>query len=363
MLCNSAGSGRVAGMSMRSVTIKHVAEEAGVSLQTVSRVINNGPNVTDALRERVRAAVEKLGYVPNMAARRMGGSKSYLLVAFNDREPTLEKWRAGRGSDWVAQMLLGAMPRCERDGYHLLIELLDGHSSGLHARIDAVISSLRPDGFILTPPHSQDVRILDQLESRGVPFARMSPGNSDPRGFRVMMDEEEAAAVATRHLLALGHRRIGFLTGSADYAVSAERLAGFRSAMVAAGAAIDESWIRQGEFSFESGLAAADALLALCRRPSAIIASSDEQALAVLHRARGAGLAVPADLSIISFDDTPPVSFSLPPLTAVRQPTAAMAERAASLLIGERGLSGTGADPHILPFEFVVRGSTARPHG
>lgn len=351
------------GVQMQSVTIKHVAEEAGVSLQSVSRVINNGPNVTDSLRERVEAAIEKLGYVPNMAARRMGGSKSFLLVAFNDREPTLEKWRAGRGSDWVAQMLLGAMPRCERDGYHLLIELLDGHSSRLHARIDAVISSLRPDGVILTPPHSQDVKILDQLERRGVRFARMSPGDNDPRGFRVMMDEKEAAAVATRHLLDLGHRRIGFLTGSADYAVSAERLDGFRSAMAAANAAVDDSWIRQGEFSFESGLSAADALLALDQRPSAIIASSDEQALAVLHRAQDAGLGVPSDLSIISFDDTPPVSFSLPPLTAIRQPTAAMAERAASLLIGELSPSGSDTVPHILPFEFVMRGSTARPHG
>jgi LacI family transcriptional regulator len=348
---------------MRSVTIRHVAEEAGVSLQTVSRVINDGPNVTDALRARVRAAIDKLGYVPNLAARRMGGSKSYLLVAFNDREPTLEKWRAGRGSDWVAQMLLGAMPRCERDGYHLLIELLDGHSSGLHGRIDAVISSLRPDGVILTPPHSQDATILDQLEKRGVRFARMSPGDSDPRGFRIQMDEKEAAVVATRHLIDLGHRRIGFLTGSADYAVSAERLDGFRSGMASAGAAIDENWIQQGAFSFESGLASADVLLALDQRPTAIIASSDEQALAVLHRAQLAGLSVPTDLSIISFDDTPPISFSLPPLTAVRQPTAAMAERAASLLIGACASSDPETAPHILPFEFVVRKSTARPHG
>ena len=360
MVCREAA---YRGVQMRSVTIKHVAEEAGVSLQSVSRVINNGPNVTDSLRDRVRAAIDKLGYVPNMAARRMGGSKSFLLVAFNDREPTLEKWRAGRGSDWVAQMLLGAMPRCERDGYHLLIELLDGHAGGLHARIDAVISSLRPDGIILTPPHSQDIKILDQLEHRGVRFARMSPGDRDKRGFRVMMDEKEAAGVATRHLLDLGHRRIGFLTGSAEYAVSAERLEGFRSAMAAAGAVVDESCIRQGEFSFESGLSAADALLALAQRPSAIIASSDEQALAVLHRAQDAGLSVPSDLSIISFDDTPPISFSLPPLTAIRQPTAAMAERAASLLIGEQAPSGNEPMPHILPFEFIVRGSTVPPHG
>ncbi|AGH51040.1 LacI family transcriptional regulator [Sphingomonas sp. MM-1] len=346
---------------MGAVTIKHVAKEAGVSLQTVSRVVNNGPNVTDAMRERVRAAIDKLGYVPNMAARRMGGSKSYLLVAFNDRKPTLEKWRAGRGSDWVAQMLLGAIPRCERDGYHLLLELLDGHSAKLHQKIDAIISSLRPDGVILTPPHSQDRSIIDQLEHRKVPYARLSPGEDDERGFRVRMDERQAAVMATRHLLDLGHRRIGFLTGSAEYAVSTERLEGFRAAMADAGAAIAPEWVRQGEFSFESGIASADALFALREPPTAIIASSDEQALAVLHRAKDMGLDVPADLSLISFDDTPPIAFSLPPLTAIRHPTAAMAERAAALLIEGHGLDMPPSPPCTLPFELVVRGSTVPP--
>ncbi|MBU3077737.1 LacI family DNA-binding transcriptional regulator [Sphingomonas quercus] len=343
---------------MKSVTIRHVAEEAGVSLQSVSRVINNGPNVTDALRDRVRAAIDKLGYVPNMAARRMGGSKSYLLIAFNDREPTLEKWRAGRGSDWVAQMLLGAMPRCEADGYHLLLELLDGHQARLHQRVDAIVSSLRPDGVILTPPHSQDAAILDRLDARRVPYARLSAGGGDARGHRIEMDENEAAAVATRHLIGLGHRRIGFLAGSADYAVSGVRLAGFRRAMTEAGLTVAPELVQEGEFSFESGLAAADALLALKDRPTAVIASSDEQALAMLHRAGDAGLAVPDALSLVSFDDTPPVSFSLPALTAIRHPTAAMAERAAALLIEGAAPDGT---VHVLPFEFVVRGSTARP--
>ena len=348
---------------MKTITIRHVAEEAGVSLQSVSRVVNNGPNVTEALRERVQAAIDRLGYVPNMAARRMGGSKSFLLVAFNDREPTLEKWRAGRGSDWVAQMLLGAMPRCERDGYHLLIELLDAHLDRPTQRVDAIISSLRPDGVILTPPHSHNVRILDRLEELRVPFARLNAGAEDGRGFRVQMDEPAAAAAATRHLLELGHRRIGFLAGSADYVVSGQRLDGFKASMHAFGVAIGPGWIQAGEFSFESGLAAADALLALPDRPTAVIASSDEQSLAMLHRARDAGIAIPAELSLISFDDTPPISFSVPPLTAIRQPTAAMAERATSLLIEGLGAVGDGTAAHVLPFELVIRGSTVPPRG
>lgn len=347
---------------MKSITIRHVAKEAGVSLQTVSRVINDGPNVTDALRTRVREAIDKLGYVPNMAARRMGGSKSYLLIAFNDREPTLEKWRGGRGSDWVAQMLLGAIPACEREGYHLLLELIDGNAADLHQRVDAVISSLRPDGVILTPPHSQDSALIDQLERRNVPYARISPGEGDTRGICIEMDETAAAAAATQHLLGLGHRRIGFLAGSAAYAVSTQRAEGFRAAMGEAGAAIMPEWIQEGEFSFESGVAAADRLLSLTPCPTAIIASSDEQALAVLHRAKAAGIVVPTQLSLISFDDTPPVRYSLPPLTAIRQPTAAMAERAAMMLIAQHGSDDEAASLATLPFELIVRSSTVTAH-
>src|SRR4051812_24966201 len=109
---------------MRNVTIRHVAAEAGVSIQTVSRVMNNGANVSEAVRARVMAAVAKLHYTPNIAARRMGGNKSYLIVALNDRVRTLDNWRSGRGNDWVDQMLFGAMQAAEAHGYHVLFELV-----------------------------------------------------------------------------------------------------------------------------------------------------------------------------------------------------------------------------------------------
>jgi len=342
---------------VKAVTIRHVAAEAGVSLQTVSRVVNNGPNVTEAVRERVTAAIAKLGYVPNMAARRMGGSKSFLIIAFNDRKRTLEAWQAGRGSDWVAQMLLGAIPVCEQAGYHFLLELLDSDANDLSRQISAVISSLSPDGVILTPPFSQDGRILDQLTTLNVPFARIGACD-DERGHRIVMDDREAAAVATRHLLALGHRRIGFIAGSPEYVISAGRLDGYRATMAEAGLTVAEGWVQQSDFGFESGLVAATSLLALDKRPSAAIASSDELALAVLHIASSSGLDVPDHLSLVSFDDTPPVRFSVPPLTAIRQPIAAMSAKAVGLLIEGHGRD-TGYGPvQTLPFEFVIREST-----
>ena len=130
----------------RAVTIKHVAAEAGVSLQTVSRVINNEPNVRPVVQERVRAAVAKLGYVPSLAARRMGGSRSYLLMALNDRDRTIEGWKSGEGTDWVDQMLMGGMLKCEAHGYRMIFELVDTHSDHVDAAVRGAIAALHPDG-------------------------------------------------------------------------------------------------------------------------------------------------------------------------------------------------------------------------
>lgn len=345
----------------RPVTIKHVAAEAGVSLQTVSRVINNEPNVRDAVKTRVQDVVARLGYVPNLAARRLGGTRSYLLLALNDRDRTVDDWRRGEGTDWVDQMLLGGMVKCAEHGYRMLLELVDTHSAHVEREISAALSALHPDGVILTPPHSDNPAIIDFLQSRGVPFARIGSVD-DGSGFAIAMDDARAAQVATEHLIAGGHRRIGFIMGSDEYALSGARLEGYRAAIRAAGLDDDPRLVGRGDFSFGSGIAAAEALCALDAPPTAVVASNDQTALATLHVAGSRGLAVPRDLSIISFDDTPAVRFSVPPLTAIKQPIAAMAARAAELLIGASG-GGTKAEPlSILPFELVIRGSTA-PRG
>ncbi|MFN3352298.1 MAG: LacI family DNA-binding transcriptional regulator, partial [Brevundimonas sp.] len=259
----------------RAVTIKHVAEEAGVSLQTVSRVINNGPNVRPAVAERVRAAVAKLGYVPSLAARRMGGSRSFLLMALNDRDRTIEAWTSGQGTDWVDQMLMGGMLRCAESGYHMIFELIDTHSAHVEREVQAAISALRPDGLILTPPHSDNPQITRLLVRLGLPFARLcseTPGD----GFAISMNEALAAQVATEHLLDLGHRRIGFITGSDEYAVSAVRGEGWRRAHAERGLPLDPALEADGDFTFESGERATAALLSLADPPTAILASNDQ---------------------------------------------------------------------------------------
>lgn len=344
----------------RPVTIKHVAAEAGVSLQTVSRVINNEPNVRPAVQQRVREAVARLGYVPSLAARRMGGSRSFLLMALNDRDRTIEGWKSGEGTDWVDQMLMGGMLRCAESGYRMIFELVDTHSSQVEREVQAAISALHPDGVILTPPHSDNPLITELLAKQGLPFARIgSVATGD--GFAISMDDGKAAEVATEHLLDLGHTRVGFITGSDEYALSAARLEGYRNALRKRGLPEDPALVGAGDFTYESGQRAADALLSLDDPATGIVASNDQMALATLEVAKRRGLSTPGQVSIVSFDDTPVVRFSHPPLTAVVQPIAAMTAQAAALLIrakaGEAGLPSSS----VLPFSLAARGSTGRP--
>lgn len=343
----------------RPVTIKHVAAEAGVSLQTVSRVINNGPNVRPEVRERVNAAVAKLGYVPSLAAQRMGGSRSYLLLALNDRDRTIEGWRLGEGTDWVDKMLMGGMLECAEHGYRMIFELVDTHSSHVEREVRAAISALHPDGVILTPPHSDNPLIIDLLVQLGLPFARIGSVADGP-GFAITMDDRAAGKAATEHLIDLGHTRIGFITGSDEWAISGARLDGYKQAMNERGLAIDEALIGRGDFSFESGTAAMEAFCDLAAPPTALVASNDQMGLAALRVATSRGLKSPEDLAIVSFDDTPIVKFSHPPLTAIVQPIAAMTAEASRLLIRAKAGDADLPASVVVPFGLAIRDSTRR---
>jgi LacI family transcriptional regulator len=343
---------------MTKVTIRHVAAAAGVSVKTVSRVVNREPNVTPDLRARVSLAVERLGYVPSMAARRMGGSRSYLLVALNDRNNTIDNWRSGRGNDWLDQMLHGVMLACEPHGYRMLFELVDGTSDDLERKVVGILSALQPDGLILTPPHSQNEALVQMLVRRKVPVVRLGL-RAEGLGLGVYMDERAAGAAATRHLTSLGHVRIAFITGSDRFEASESRRLGYLDALDEASIPADPALQAPGDFTYESGLEATTRLLSLDPRPTALVASNDEMALAALHCAGRAGLSVPADLSIVSFDDTPGVRLSVPSLTSIRQPISEMAAKAGELLIATSKDGQSLPTDHLMPFRLIVRGSTA----
>ncbi len=341
----------------QAVTIKHVAADAGVSLQTVSRVINNEPNVRPEMKERVQASIDKLGYVPSIAAQRMSGSRSYLILAINDRDRTIADWQARQGTDWVDQMLLGGMLKCAEHGYRMIFELVDTHSDHVERELLGAIAALQPDGIILTPPHSDNPQIVNFLAEQGIPFVRIG-SIQNGAGIPVSMDDEGSAHQATQHLLERGHRRIGFISGSSEYALSGWRVDGWRRAMAEAGLPCD-GLLAEGDFSFASGVAAAGKLLAGPERPTAIIASNDQMALATLEVARLMGLTVPQDLSLISFDNTPLVHFTQPPLTAVDQPIAATTSKAVELLIAAQKGDAAPKELTVVRASIFVRESVA----
>jgi LacI family transcriptional regulator len=341
----------------QAVTIKHVAADAGVSLQTVSRVINKEPNVRPEMTQRVQASIDKLGYVPSIAAQRMSGSRSYLILALNDRERTIADWRAREGTDWLDQMLLGGMLTCAEHGYRMIVELVDTHSDHIERELLGAIAALQPDGVILTPPHSQNLLIIKLLEKQKISFARIGSLTEGP-GFALTMDDEHAARLATEHLIELGHRRIGFIAGSPEYELSAWRVKGWRATMEEASLETIDL-LADGDFSYASGKRAAIHLLDRAMPVTAIIACNDQMALATVEAARERGIDVPRDLSLISFDDTPIVRFTHPPLTAVIQPIAEVAARAVELIIADRAGRDVPDTPVVVPAKLVFRDSTA----
>lgn len=343
----------------QSVTIKHVAADAGVSLQTVSRVINNEANVRPEMKARVQASIDKLGYVPSIAAQRMSGSKSYLILALNDRERTIEDWKAREGSDWVDQMLLGGMLKCAEHGYRLIFELVDTHADNIQRELRAAIAALQPDGVILTPPHSDNELITGLLEKQSIPFARIGSRMTGDK-ISLTMADDRMAARATRYLIDKGHERIGFIAGPRDYALSGWRKAGWRETMEAAGLPT-EGLCERGDFSYASGEDAARILLSRQPRPTAIVASNDQMALASNAVAHALGLKVPGDLSLISFDNTPVVRFVQPALTAIDQPVAETVSRAVELVIMAQRGEELPAMPVVVEGSLIERESVAPP--
>jgi LacI family transcriptional regulator len=349
---------------MASVTIYDVAARAGVSIKTVSRVMNAGPNVSDLTREKVREAAEALGYHPNLSARSLAGSRSFLIAAFVDAALTLDHWRSERGADYLSRIQLGATGECRKAGYHFLVELIDHDPTRVRREVESLLGALKLDGVILTPPSSDNEVVLSLLQTSRTPFVRLGPEGAGGGGLRLRLNDRGAATMVTEHLIGLGHRKIGFVVGEPRYGSSRARREGFLATMARHGLPVDDAWVRQGDFTFESGLEAGAALLALADPPTAIFASSDDMALGCLSAAADLGLSVPADLSIAGFDGSAGAYFSRPQLTTIRQPLTEMATYAARALVG--GAVGADcdqdADPSLLAGDQLILGkSTAAP--
>lgn len=334
-----------------TVTIKDVAEQAGVSTKTVSRVMNGEAHVRAAVRETVMRVVAELGYRPNAFARSLSSARSYLIGMFLD-DPA---W-----SGYAAGMQRGALMRCREKHYHLVVEPVDSSIGGWEEDLMASIASLRLDGAILTPPLCRLGPLLERLEAIKLPYVRISPGEEESRSGLVDIDEEGAAFAMTEHLIGLGHRDIGFIEGIPSHAATPKRRAGFLSAMHRAGLPVDTSRIVPGDFTFKGGIEGGEALLRPKKRPTAIFASNDDMALGVSAAAAKLEIAVPSQLAIAGFDDGPTARVAWPPITTIRQPVGEMAAAAVDILIDPTYRDAPG-DPRFqreLPYELIVRGST-----
>jgi len=344
---------------MSAVTIYDVANLAGVSIKTVSRVLNNEAGVRDATRETVRQAVKSLGYHPNLSARNLAGSRSYVIVTLVDADLTIHHWRGARAADFLTRVQLGATVECRNAGYHFMIELIGRDPVEMVAEVRGTLGALKPDGVLLTPPSSDDAVVLDLLKAARVPYVRLGSQSAGGGGLRLVMDDKGAARAITEHLIELGHTRIGLILGEPHYGASLARFAGFREALEANGLAVDDSLIRPGDFTYESGVESATSLLALPNRPTAIFACSDDMALGCLGAIAEAGLTAPQDISVAGFDDSAGARFSNPPLTTVGHPLddlAALAVR--SLVSGEVSVDEEKEIFAPLPFRLTVRRST-----
>ena len=333
---------------MTRKTIDDVAKAAGVAIKTVSRVLNDEPNVREETRARVLAAVEALHYFPSLSARSLAGRRSYLIGLVYENP----------SANYIVDIQHGAMARCRQEKFRLFVHQCSGRDAELIRDVIGLVDQTHVDGLVVPAPLSQSIDLIRALDRRKLPFVRISPSAIDHRSPSVDMDDEGAAREMTEHLIGLGHTRIGFITGHPTHHASALRLDGYRAALQAHRILYEPAYVKQGHFVFESGLGAGRELLALPKRPTAVFASNDDMAAGVLMAAHELGLQVPSQLSVAGYDDTYIARITWPRLTTVHQPSYDMAWSATDLLL-QALKNGEGARTSRLAHRLIVRESTA----
>ena len=331
-------------------TIRDIADLAGVSIATVSRVLNDRPDVAPGTREAVLQVVREHGFSTNRGARGLSSGRTGIigltLPLVNDA--------------YFGPMLSGAAEALyEQDMRIVLCPTLHEHDREV-SLLERLMRGTTDGAILMLPEESADE--LRNLQRQGYPFVVVDPREPPPDGIPcVSAMHASGAKQAVEHLLELGHTRIGAIAGNPGWYATEERLTGFRGALAAAGILPHPELIAYSDWRLPRGIAAAEQLLSLPEPPTAIFAFNDNVAIGVLHAARELGLSVPEDVSVVGFDDTAQATIVLPPLTSVRQPLAEMGRTGVSLLT--RILEGQRLDALSMQLatKLVVRESTAPP--
>jgi len=305
-------------------TMADVANLAGVSLKSVSRVVNREPHVSEKLRLKVEVAIAELAFVPDQAARSLAGARSFTIgLVFDNPSP-----------NYTMKLQAGIYRACAAHQYHLRIDQFDSMRSDqeLTAIFESMLRNTRCDGFILTPPLSDNRLLLEFLDQRGVQYVRIAPDFAHDRGAGVAIDDAAAAALIAQHFWAHGHRRFGIVNGRSGHGAARTRREGFLAALSELGGASSIA-DADGGFTFEEGIVAGRQLLAGPNRPTAIFAMNDDSAAGTMVACQQQGLCVPRDVSVCGFDDSWVAKSVWPYLTTIYQPIEEMGYAAAELLI------------------------------
>jgi len=314
-------------VTKRNSTIDDVAKAAGVARVTVSRVLNNGQNVRPETRERVQRAVETLGYSVNQQARALASGSGRQIVLIHAHNPEREP-----NSYYDAGLELGALRACSSLGFDLIMRSIDPQAGDPWRAISPIVERERPVGVILSPPLSDDAELLRTVRQADIGVVAISAGE-DVREIvsTVGIDERDGGHAIGQHLISLGHRHLGFVKGPPDHRAAGLRYDGFLDALREAGEGTDP-WTGEGDFTFKSGVEAAEKLLRESNRVTALACANDDMAAGAMFALHRAGLEIPSAISVTGFDDTPMSEVVWPPLTTVRQPIMDIAERAVHLL-------------------------------
>lgn len=335
--------------SSPDVTIIDVAREANVSYSTVSRVVNNKSYVKPATRERVLQAMDRLGYQANLHARSLAGGRSHVIGLLVH----------GLVTQYTGEILRGIDDELALAEYELM--LYTTHRSKTRER-DYVNMMRRglADGLLLMLPEESEV-YLDSLRQTGFPHVLIDHDVADPLTPSVVCTNQQGATEAVSYLIELGHRRIGFITGTMATNAARDRLAGYTAVLATHNLPFDPALIFEGDFMQDSGYTGTRHLLALPEPPTALFVSSDLMAFGALDAARELGLRVPRDLSIVGFDDIPMAASTRPSLTTVRQPLEEMGRVATRMLLAFIADRTQVPESQVLGTELIVRETTAPP--
>ena len=344
----------ITGAKGDAPTINDVAALAGVSKKTVSRVINKSPLLTEATRSKVEDAIRRLGFVPNPQARALALRRNFLIVLLHDNP----------NAQTVLNFQKGVLQTISDSDLALVVRPVDRGSDAMLEDVRTFLEMHRPLGVLILPPISERDDLAQLCRESGVEYVRVGSAPLDDSAHCIASNDREVVLEACSALIAAGHRRFGFVRGPEGFRSALEREEGFRDAMSKGSIAIDDVSFAQGNYRFETGIAAGNQLLMASPRPTAIFASNDEMAAGVMHAAKAHGIEVPKELSIVGFDDSPTASHLWPPLSTVRWPIVEMGRIAARKLVS-RYLPETEDDqkdlPTQLPSTFIDRGSVAPP--